>query len=78
MTQRFADAHESEVPERWQLEKEMDLFNNEEGMDLIEFNHPNETNHNTIANYILSMLNSGQLIYLSPIEIILILSFMII
>ena len=68
MTQLFADAHESEVPERWELEKEMDLFNNEEGMDLIEFNHPSETNHTTIANYILSMLNSGQLVYLSPID----------
>jgi len=67
-TKLFANAHESETPQRWLLEKQMDLFNNEIGMDLIEFDHPNWTDTNQIANEILNSLNNGKLKYLSPID----------
>ena len=67
-TELFANAHESEVPTIWSLEKEMDIYNNEIGMNLIEFTHPNWSNTNQIATEILNMLNNGELIYLKPIN----------
>jgi hypothetical protein len=67
-TKQFADAHESETPLRCIKEKEMDLFNNEVGMDFIEFAHPNWTDIDLIANEILNILINGELRYLSPIN----------
>ncbi len=67
-TELFANAHESEVPTIWSIEKEMDIYNNEIGMNLIEFTHPNWSNINQIATEILNMLNNGKLIYLKPIN----------
>lgn len=64
----FATAHESEGPLIWQVETAMDLFNNEVGMDLIEFSHPNMSDINQIANEVISLLNSGELVYIAPID----------
>lgn len=64
----FATAHESEGPLIWQVETAMDLFNNEVGMDLIEFSHPNLSDINQIANEVISLLNSGELVYIAPID----------
>lgn len=68
MTELFANAHESETPSIWIKEKQMDLLNNEVGMDFIEFTHPNWTDINVIANGINVILVNGQLRYLSPIN----------
>lgn len=64
----FADAHESEVPAELTLEKQMDLFNNQIGIDYCGdcYNTPTES----IANAILQKLNSGQLKYLKPLDFV--------
>lgn len=67
-TKLFANAHESEVPQRWIKEKQMDLFNNEVGMDYIVYNNPNLSDVNQIATGIYNLLISGELVYLSPIN----------
>jgi hypothetical protein len=67
-TKLFADAHESETPNNLIKEKQMDLSNNEKGMDLIAFDHPNWTDINLIANEVFNLISTGQLVYLSPIN----------
>ncbi|PZR21233.1 MAG: hypothetical protein DI539_08645 [Flavobacterium psychrophilum] len=67
-TEIFATAHESEVSQFFIKEKQMDLHNNEVGMDFIEFDHPNMTNTTEINNGIYQLLINGELVYLSPIN----------
>ncbi len=64
----FADAHESEVPNRWIKEKQMDLFNNNIGIDLIVSENLYNTDVNTIASMINNLVTEGELVYLSPID----------
>lgn len=67
-TSLFADAHESETPNNLIKEKQMDLSNNEKGMNLIAFDHPNWTDINLIVNEVNNLIINGQLTYLSPIN----------
>ncbi|KAB8152947.1 hypothetical protein EZY14_011190 [Kordia sp. TARA_039_SRF] len=67
-TRLFADAHESEVPNRWILEKEMDLYNNYKGIDLIDSGNLYNESVDTIAILVYNMINNGDLVYLSPIN----------
>ncbi|WP_242130823.1 DUF6973 domain-containing protein [Aestuariivivens marinum] len=62
----LADAHESEVPTRWILEKEMDLFNNEYGLVIGSENR--SASNQTISNLIYQAVTNGDLLYLSPIN----------
>jgi hypothetical protein len=62
----FSDAHESETPLAWSLEKQMDLFNNSVGIrygDALNNFSPQD-----LINTIYSVLENGELRYLSPID----------
>lgn len=61
----FATAHESEVPQQLQLEKEMDLFNNSVGISYCW--NCWTTSNSSIADAIIFKLQNGDLKYLSPI-----------
>jgi|GEM_PF-1856311 len=61
----FATAHESEVPAQLQLEKEMDLFNNNIGISYCW--NCWTTANNSIADALMIKLNNGELKYLKPI-----------
>lgn len=61
----FANAHESEVPTQLQLEKEMDLFNNNIGISYCW--NCWVTSNNSIADALMVKLNNGELRYLRPI-----------
>lgn len=66
LTQQFSDAHESEVLPQFNLEKQMDLFNNSVGISY-GLNFP--TSDNQMAVYIKEWaLLNGQLRYLYPID----------
>ena len=65
IVRKFAIAHESEVPPQLQLEKEMDLFNNEVGISYCW--NCWTTSNSSISNAILNKLNDGELRYLSPL-----------
>lgn len=68
MAEKFSTAHESEVPALLALEKQMDLFNNNQGhKSQIEF--PNHTNHELVNDIYLKVVN-GALKYLSPLDIV--------
>jgi hypothetical protein len=62
----FAYAHESEVPSQLALEKQMDIFNGEIGINYCW--NCFFTSDNTIANAILQKLNNGELRYLKPLD----------
>lgn len=62
----LADAHESETPLRWNLEKLMDLQNNEFGLFTGDGNP--SANNQTISNLIYQAILDGDLVYLSPIN----------
>jgi hypothetical protein len=62
----FSDAHESEVPVQLELEKQMDLFNNQVGISYC-WRCWTKSN-NIIADDIMSKLNNGELKYLSPLD----------
>jgi hypothetical protein len=64
MTKLFSDAHESETPIQLALEKEMDLFNNQVGIDISKIN-----NRNATSLQIMDASLNGSLKYLSPINI---------
>ena len=64
----FAIAHESEVPLQLQLEKQMDIFNNNVGISYCWSCWT--TSDNAIANAILSKLNNGELKYIKPLDFI--------
>jgi len=66
MAQLFSDAHESEVPSRFQLEKTMDLFNNSIGHDS-EINYP-ISSITELVEKIYKELTDGNLRYLNPID----------
>ncbi|RTY86204.1 hypothetical protein [Flavobacterium sp. GT3R68] len=67
-TKLFSDAHESETPDRWIKEKQMDLYNNQKGMDLIAINQPTLTDVNLISIEVHNLVVNGQLVYLSPLN----------
>jgi hypothetical protein len=61
----FAAAHESSTPSQLNLEKQMDLFNNEVGISYCW--NCWTTSNNNIRNAILTKLNNGELRYLVPL-----------
>lgn len=63
----FGEAHESEVPNRWIKEKNMDLFNNNVGINFCS-NCSTSTTDNQISIGIMNLLSNGSLIYLFPIN----------
>jgi hypothetical protein len=63
MTKLFSDAHESETPIQLALEKEMDLFNNQVGIDISKIN-----NRNATSLQIMDALLNGRLKYLTPLD----------
>jgi hypothetical protein len=62
----FSNAHESEVPQQLQLEKQMDVFNNDVGINYC-WNCFN-TSDESIALAIKAKLETGLLRYLSPLD----------
>ncbi len=64
LAEEFGNAHESETPQELSLEKEMDLFNNEAGRNLID---QGETN-SELSDAVFSALEQGELRYLSPLD----------
>jgi len=62
----FATAHESEVPQQLQLEKQMDLFNNGVGISYC-WNCWTISN-SSIADAIMNKLNNGDLKYIKPLN----------
>lgn len=62
----FAIAHESEVPLVLQLEKQMDIFNNNVGIAYC-WNCWN-TSNSTIETAIMNKLNNGELRYINPLD----------
>lgn len=58
----FATAHETETPQQLQMERTMDIFNNEVGFNIAK------TQSNLFSNHVYQALISGQLRYLSPIN----------
>ncbi len=67
LTQQFSDAHETQVPTEFLLEKEMDLFNNSVG---IVYGYTYTTSDAQMATYIYEWaLLTGQLRYMWPINL---------
>jgi hypothetical protein len=62
----FSNAHESETPQQLQMEKQMDVFNNDVGINYC-WNCYN-TSDDAIANAIKVKLDAGLLRYLSPLD----------
>jgi hypothetical protein len=67
IVKQFADAHETETLPQFVLEKQMDLFNNQIGIDYCW--NCFTTSNNTIADAIMAKLQAGELRYLSPLDI---------
>jgi hypothetical protein len=63
----FADAHESETPTQLLMEMEMDLWNNQVGLDLGHGKIPFVHTDNYFSDIILDKLQNGSLRYLKPI-----------
>ena len=63
----FSNAHESEVPQQLQLEKQMDLYNNGVGLDYCSACNSSNSN-SEIKNGIMTLLNNGSLLYLNPLD----------
>jgi hypothetical protein len=67
LTKLFTDAHETEVPQKWQLEKQMDLYNNSVGIDYgktITW----KTSVQTIIDALKLKVLTGVMYYLDPID----------
>ena len=62
----FSDAHESEVPSQLTLERQMDIFNSDIGIDYCW--NCFFTSDDAIATAILQKLNNGELRYLKPLN----------
>lgn len=63
----FASAHETETPSALSLEKNMDMFNNIIGANL--GSTMNDASDQAISNAILLSLTSGELRYISPLDL---------
>jgi|LSQX01.2.fsa_nt_gb hypothetical protein len=66
VVRRFGEAHETEVPSQLQLEVQMDLHNNEVGIQYCSDCYPGFTTDQTISNGIMQLLLNGSLNYLFP------------
>jgi hypothetical protein len=64
----FGDAHESEVPPNLQLEAQMDIHNNDVGINQCISCIPVVNSNDSIKNSIIIRLNNGELWYLKPID----------
>ena len=64
----FAVAHESEVPPELQLEKQMDIFNNNVG--IIYCGSCWGTSNSTVVNAIMNKLTNGELKYIKPLDFV--------
>lgn len=62
----FSIAHESEVPSQLQLEKQMDIFNNNVGISYCW--NCWTTSNSSISNAIMTKLNNGELKYIKPLD----------
>lgn len=68
IVREFGIAHESEVPPQLNLEKQMDLHNNDEGISVCGgcfF-----ASDNDISNGVIDKLNNGSLRYLAPLDFV--------
>ena len=63
----FGEAHESEEPINLQLEVQMDLNNNDVGINFCSNCYPGSTTDQTISDGIMQLLINGGLIYLNPL-----------
>jgi hypothetical protein len=63
----FADAHESDSPPQLDLEKQMDTHNNDKGI-LYAISLTSSPSDISVANDIMILLTSGDLIYLKPLN----------
>ena len=64
----FGIAHESEVPQELLLEKAMDLYNNERGIEVCSTCNPLTNPTNLVKGYVLSLLNEGKLVHIWPLN----------
>ena len=64
----FGIAHESEVPQELLLEKAMDLYNNEGGIEVCSTCNPLTNPTNLVKGYVLSLLNEGKLVHIWPLN----------
>ncbi|HEX7902867.1 MAG TPA: hypothetical protein VF487_03230 [Chitinophagaceae bacterium] len=62
----FAIAHESKVPSQLELEKKMDIFNNNVGISYCW--NCWTTSNSSISNAIMTKLNNGELRYIKPLD----------
>jgi hypothetical protein len=65
----FADAHESDVPPQLSLEKTMDMFNNDVGINYCWNCIPFYNTNKSIGNEIKTKLDNGELRYLKPLDL---------
>ena len=68
VVRRFGEAHETEVPSQLQLEVQMDLHNNEVGIQYCSDCYPGYTTDQTISNGIMQLLLNGEMKYLDPLD----------
>lgn len=71
IVKQFGIAHESEVPPQLDLEKQMDLFNNDKGINYCWNCIPLISTDNSIADAIFTMVTNGELLYIDPLNFIL-------
>ena len=64
----FGIAHQSEVPQELLLEKAMDLYNNERGIEVCSTCNPLTNPTNLVKGYVLSLLNEGKLVHIWPLN----------
>ena len=65
----FGIAHESEVPANLYLEKVMDLYNNEQGIEVCATCNPLTNPTNLVKGYVMSLLVNGKLLHIWPLNI---------
>jgi hypothetical protein len=65
----FADAHESDVPPQLNLEKTMDMFNNDIGINYCWNCLPFINTNKSIGTAIKTKLDNGELRYLKPLDL---------
>jgi hypothetical protein len=68
IAKKFADAHESEVPTELLKEKEMDLWNNEVGLNIGDVMFPVFISDESLADDVMEKILDGSLKYLSPLD----------
>lgn len=65
---QFGTAHESETPSQLTMEKDMDLYNNGQGVNYCSSCFVFNSTYAGIANGIMTLLNNGNLHYIKPVN----------